>query len=110
MEIMGYDKIPADALGRQLWQRVLKQNYGATDSGSARAGVLLFLGWQVMDTITKEERSEIMGRVHSKDTHPEMVVRRLVHSLGYRYRLHKKDLPGKPDMKTLLGRAGRLPA
>jgi len=51
-----------------------------------------------MDTITKEERSEIMGRVHSKDTRPEMLVRRLVHSLGYRYRLHRKDLPGKPDM------------
>lgn len=51
-----------------------------------------------MDTITKEERSEIMGRVHSKDTRPEMVVRRLVHSLGYRYRLHRKDLPGTPDM------------
>jgi len=51
-----------------------------------------------MDTITKELRSEIMGRVHNKDTRPEMVVRRLVHSLGYRYRLHRKDLPGKPDM------------
>jgi DNA mismatch endonuclease Vsr len=51
-----------------------------------------------MDTLTKEERSEIMGRVHSKDTRPEMVVRRLVHSLGYRYRLHRKGLPGKPDM------------
>ncbi len=51
-----------------------------------------------MDTITKEERSEIMGRVHHKNTRPEMLVRRLVHSLGYRFRLHRKDLPGKPDM------------
>lgn len=51
-----------------------------------------------MDTLTKEERSKIMGRVHGKDTRPEMVVRRLVHSLGYRYRLHRKDLPGQPDM------------
>lgn len=51
-----------------------------------------------MDTLTKEERSEIMGRVHGKDTRPEMLVRRLVHSLGYRYRLHRKDLPGRPDM------------
>lgn len=39
-----------------------------------------------------------MQRVTSKDTTPEMVVRRAAHSLGYRYRLHRKDLPGKPDM------------
>lgn len=39
-----------------------------------------------------------MSRIRSKDTKPEMVVRRLVHSLGYRYRLHRKDLPGKPDI------------
>lgn len=51
-----------------------------------------------MDTLTQEERSEIMGRVHGKDTRPEMLVRRLVHSLGYRFRLHRKDLPGRPDM------------
>lgn len=43
-------------------------------------------------------RSEIMRAVKSKDTTPELIVRRLVHSLGYRYRLHRKDLPGKPDM------------
>src|SRR5579875_92223 len=39
-----------------------------------------------------------MGRVRSKDTKPEMAVRRLVHSLGFRYRLHRADLPGKPDL------------
>lgn len=39
-----------------------------------------------------------MGRVRSKNTKPEMVVRRLVHSLGFRYRLHRGDLPGKPDL------------
>lgn len=39
-----------------------------------------------------------MSRVRGKDTKPEMLVRRLVHSLGYRYRLHRKDLPGKPDL------------
>ncbi len=43
-------------------------------------------------------RSEVMSRVRGKDTKPEMIVRRLVHSLGYRYRLHRKDLPGKPDL------------
>lgn len=44
------------------------------------------------------ERSEIMRRVRSTDTSPEMIVRKLTHSLGYRYRLHRKDLPGKPDL------------
>lgn len=39
-----------------------------------------------------------MRRVHSKDTTPELLVRKLAHSLGYRYRLHRKDLPGKPDL------------
>lgn len=51
-----------------------------------------------MDILTPAERSERMSRVRSKDTKPEMAVRRLVHSLGYRYRLHARDLPGNPDM------------
>jgi DNA mismatch endonuclease (patch repair protein) len=45
-----------------------------------------------------ETRSRTMRAVKGKDTTPEMVVRRLVHSMGYRYRLHRQDLPGKPDM------------
>ena len=44
------------------------------------------------------ERSEIMRRVRSTDTTPELIVRKLTHSLGFRYRLHTKDLPGKPDL------------
>lgn len=51
-----------------------------------------------MDIFTPEKRSEIMSRIRSKDTAPEMTVRRLVHAMGYRYRLHRKDLPGKPDL------------
>lgn len=43
-------------------------------------------------------RSENMRRIRSKDTAPEMTVRKLVHSMGYRYRLHRKDIPGKPDL------------
>ena len=39
-----------------------------------------------------------MSRVRSRDTKPELLVRKLVHGLGYRYRLHRKDLPGKPDL------------
>jgi len=39
-----------------------------------------------------------MSRIRSKDTRPEMAVRRLVHGMGYRYRLHAKELPGRPDL------------
>ena len=47
---------------------------------------------------TTPELSARMGRIRKTDTKPEMVVRRLVHSLGYRYRLHRRDLPGTPDL------------
>jgi len=50
------------------------------------------------DSFTKAERSRIMAAVKSKDTTPELVIRRLVHSLGYRYRLHVRTLPGTPDL------------
>lgn len=50
------------------------------------------------DTISKARRSALMSRIRSKDTQPELAVRRLVHSLGYRYVLHDKRLPGKPDL------------
>jgi DNA mismatch endonuclease (patch repair protein) len=50
------------------------------------------------DTLTPIERSERMGHVRAKDTRPEMVVRKLVHGMGYRYRLHARDLPGNPDL------------
>ena len=51
-----------------------------------------------MDNLSLPERSEIMARVRSKNSRPELVVRKLVFSLGYRYRLHAKDLPGHPDL------------
>lgn len=51
-----------------------------------------------MDTRTQEQRRRIMQSVKSKDTGPELVVRRLLHGMGYRYRLHRKDLPGRPDI------------
>jgi DNA mismatch endonuclease (patch repair protein) len=49
-------------------------------------------------TETAEVRRRVMQAVKSKDTRPEMRVRRAVHAQGYRYRLHKPDLPGKPDL------------
>ncbi len=45
-----------------------------------------------------EDRSRIMRAVKSRDTYPELVVRRLLHAMGYRFRLHRSDLPGKPDI------------
>lgn len=57
------------------------------------------------DTLTRTERSERMSRVRGKDTRPEMVVRRLVHGMGYRYRLHRRDLPGRPDLS--FGKRGK---
>ena len=50
------------------------------------------------DSVSPEVRSRIMAQVKSKGMKPEMQVRRLLHGLGYRYRLHRKDLPGRPDL------------
>jgi DNA mismatch endonuclease (patch repair protein) len=51
-----------------------------------------------MDPLSAEQRSALMRRVKSKDTKPEMVVRRMLHGMGYRYRLHGRGLPGTPDL------------
>lgn len=51
-----------------------------------------------MDTYSREIRSRTMAAIKGKDTKPEIYVRKLLHSLGYRYRLHKKTLPGSPDL------------
>lgn len=50
------------------------------------------------DIFGKDKRSEIMSRVKGSDTKPELVVRRRLFAAGFRYRLHAKDLPGKPDI------------
>jgi len=52
----------------------------------------------VADHVDPRKRSLIMAAVHSKNTGPELAVRKIVHSLGYRYRLHVDTLPGKPDL------------
>lgn len=50
------------------------------------------------DTLSPKERSERMSRIRGKDSNPEMKLRSLVHGLGFRYRLHVQNLPGKPDL------------
>ena len=52
----------------------------------------------MVDTLTQEQRSDRMARIRAKDTKPEIALRRLVHQLGYRFRLHRSDLPGRPDL------------
>ena len=51
-----------------------------------------------MDIYSREKRSDIMARVKATDSTPELAVRRVLHSLGYRFRLHRTNLPGKPDI------------
>lgn len=50
------------------------------------------------DRVSPEQRSKNMSQIKSRGMKPELAVRRLVHGLGYRYRLHRHDLPGRPDM------------
>jgi DNA mismatch endonuclease, patch repair protein len=51
-----------------------------------------------MDRIPQAQRSKNMAAIRGKDTNPELRVRRLLHSMGYRFRLHRKELPGTPDI------------
>jgi len=51
-----------------------------------------------VDTFSKERRSEIMRRITGKNTQPELRVRRVLHRLGYRFRLNRPDMPGRPDI------------
>jgi DNA mismatch endonuclease (patch repair protein) len=50
------------------------------------------------DTMTPEKRSALMSKIRGTDTRPEMAVRRMLHAFGYRFRLHRRDLPGSPDV------------
>lgn len=50
------------------------------------------------DIFSKQKRSEVMSRISGKNTKPEMIVRRCLHRSGFRFRLHDKRLPGKPDL------------
>ena len=51
-----------------------------------------------MDIWSKQKRSQVMSRIRSKDTKPEKILRSALHKLGFRFRLYKKGLPGKPDI------------
>jgi DNA mismatch endonuclease (patch repair protein) len=66
-----------------------KPLYQREDAGQERS---------VADRVTPERRSQIMSAIRSTNTKPEMAVRRVAHALGYRFRLHRCDLPGAPDL------------
>lgn len=51
-----------------------------------------------MDILAPEQRSLLMSRIRGKDTKPELAVRRIAHGLGFRFRVHRRDLPGSPDL------------
>jgi DNA mismatch endonuclease, patch repair protein len=53
---------------------------------------------RMADIVTPEKRSAMMAAVRGKNTKPELIVRQLVHRAGYRFRLHRRDLPGAPDL------------
>lgn len=50
------------------------------------------------DIYSEQQRSDLMKKIGSKNTKPEIIIRKIVHSAGYRFRLHRKDLPGTPDL------------
>lgn len=70
-------------------QRLLKSS--ATLPGAVNIGT-------TMDRISGQQRSDLMARVRTRDTTPERIVRSVAHRLGFRFRLHVADLPGRPDM------------
>ena len=52
----------------------------------------------MVDHLSKEARSRVMSRIRGQDTKPELMVRSALHSAGFRFRLHRRDLPGRPDI------------
>ena len=79
-----------------------RHGYVAKDAypvgGAWQCGNLRGLHPKVLNMETPEVRRRTMQAVKSENTGPELAVQRLVHSMGYRFRLHRKDLPGKPDL------------
>jgi len=91
------DDIPRELLAillRVTWSILLAEQTLTIDV----RGLTTHMPPRMVDNRSRESRSRLMSRVRGKDTKPEMVVRRLAHRLGYRFRLHRRDLPGRPDL------------
>ena len=90
-----------DGVGRGGWgppgrRRPTVEGRAAGEGGGQSSATAGLNG--MVDRVTSARRSEIMSRIRSKGMKPEMIVRRELHSRGYRYRLHGGGLPGKPDL------------
>jgi DNA mismatch endonuclease, patch repair protein len=70
----------------------------STAAAKAPGGLPTSDGGLIVDNVTRETRSVLMSRIRGRDTRPELLVRSMVHALGYRFRLHRRDLPGTPDL------------
>lgn len=77
------------------WQRLLNACGFGSRLERARAGIAAS---SMIDTVSPEVRSKMMSAIRGRNTAPEMVVRRMAHALGYRFRLHGRALPGTPDL------------
>lgn len=69
-----------------------------SDLGEASADQRGERAFILADIVDRQRRSEIMARIGPRDTAPEMAVRRMAHGMGFRFRLHRRDLPGCPDL------------
>jgi DNA mismatch endonuclease, patch repair protein len=78
--------------------RERRDSNGANRVRTSRFRRAIFSVCAMVDTRTPQQRRRIMQSVKTKNTGPELVVRRTAHALGYRYRLHRNSLPGKPDI------------
>ena len=111
-----------EAVGKLRGTAVTSESVSATEGSSATAGdgsagTLAIVGRlayladaqpeeapahnhhrAMTDIVDPDKRSEIMSRIRGRDTEPEMIVRRIAHGLGFRFRLHRRDLPGSPDL------------
>ncbi|WP_235884513.1 very short patch repair endonuclease [Pedobacter hiemivivus] len=73
----------------------MKYTVGITPENKTMVSALVFI---MADVHSKETRSYNMSKIKGKDTKPELLVRKFLHKNGFRYRIHVKDLPGKPDV------------
>lgn len=92
----GIRAIPAVLRGPAVWTHALVAGIAAAIRHEHV--VLVKRKLRVMDALSTERRSENMRRIRSRDTSPELQVRRFIHSRGLRYRLYVRELPGKPDL------------
>lgn len=97
-----------DTQGARTWNRICENDVNDRVDRAAAFHQARELRWGIrgylesaeglMDIVSPDKRSQMMAGIKGKNTRPEMLVRRLVHGMGFRYRLHRKDLPGSPDL------------